>query len=59
LAAPSRSPLQARCGCGCCSGGGLRATEAMAEGEKGRRALSVEARGEDIGERACSGGEDW
>lgn len=59
LAAPSRSPLQARCGCGCCSGGGLRATEAMAEGEKGRREMSAEARGEDIGERVCSGGEDW
>lgn len=59
LAAPSRSPLQARCGCGCCRGGGLRATEAIAEGEKGRREMSAEARGEDIGERVCSGGEDW
>lgn len=52
---PGSDGCQLRCGWGCWRGGGV----CVAGAAKGDQVRSVEGRGEVVGERAVSGGEDW
>lgn len=52
---PGRGGCHPRWGWGCCRGGGV----CVAGAAKGDQVRSVEGRGEVVGERAVSGGEDW